>query len=101
MKILIAFLLWNSLAFGAVRPIDRVRAYAGNHKVTVTVHEGIYWVEMEDSDIFGIGASEDDAAENFMMDVDLETHEIGKPHLSSHSAKSASPFVCPSKAYCI
>lgn len=101
MKYLLVFLLWNTLAFGSVKPMDRVRAYAGNHKVTVTVRSGVYWIEMEDSDIFGIGPTVNDAAEDFMMDVDLEAHETGKPHLTLHYGGAASSSVCPATAYCI
>lgn len=101
MKYLLVFLLWNTLAFGAVKPMDRVRAYAGNQKVTVTVRSGIYWVEMENSDIFGVGPTEDDAAEDFMMSVDLERNEMGKPYLTLHDGGAAIPFVCPAKEYCI
>lgn len=101
MKTLIAFLLLNSLAFGASRPIDRVRAYAGNHKVTVRVNHGVYWVEMEGSDIFGVGPTVDDAAEDFMVDVDIEAHEGDKPYLKRHPGTSATPYVCPPTELCI
>jgi len=100
-KYLVAFLLWNTLAFGAARPIDRVHAYAGNHKVTVTARNGVYWVEMEGSDIFGIGATVDDAAEDFMVDVDLEANEAGKPYLTLKHGEQKTPFVCPATSYCI
>lgn len=99
MKYLIAFLLWNSLAFAAVRPIDRVHAYAGNHKVTVRLDHGVYWVEMEGSDIFGIGPTVDDAAEDFMIDVDLQTNELNHPRL--HTNRQKAPFVCPNGDSCI
>lgn len=101
MKYMAVFLLWSSLAYGGVKPMDRVRAYAGKHKVTVTVRNGIYWVEMEDSDIFGIGPTMNDAAEDFMMDVDLEASETGKPYLTIHHGGAASAFVCPPTDYCI
>lgn len=101
MKYLLTFLLWNSLAFGAARPIDRVRAYAGNHKVTVRLNHGVYWVEMEGSDIFGIGPTVDDAAEDFMVDVDLEAHEADKPYLTLHPGDQTNQFVCPPSEACI
>lgn len=101
MKTLIAFLLWNSLAFAAGRPLDHVRAYAGNHKVTVRVNQGVYWVEMEGSDIFGVGPTVDDAAEDFMVDVDIEAHETNKPYLKRHSGASVTPYVCPQTDLCI
>lgn len=100
MKYLFALLICSSLAFGTVRPIDRVHAYAGNHKVTVRLHRGVYWVEMEGSDIFGVGATLDNAAEDFMADVDLEASESGKPYLTLHG-QPQTPFVCSPTDYCI
>ena len=100
MKWLIAFLLCSSVAFSSVRPLDRVYAYAGNHKVTVRVDRGVYWVEMEDSDIFGVGPTEDDAAEDFMMDADLEAHEAGRPSLTIRHW-DPTPFVCGKYEVCI
>ncbi len=101
MKYLVAFLLWNSLAFGAVRPIDRVHAYARNHKVTVRLNRGAYWVEMEGSDIFGVGPTVDDAAEDFMVDADLEAHEANEPYLTLHPGEQANQFVCTQAKACI
>ena len=103
MKYLLAFLLCNSLAFGAIagRPMDRVHAFAGNHKVTVRLDHGVYWVEMEDSDIFGVGPTVDDAAEDFLVDADLEAHESNKPYLRSRNGQASVPFVCPQKQSCI
>lgn len=101
MKYLVAFLLWSTLAYGAVKPMDRVRSYCGNHKVTVTVRNGIYWIEMENSDLFGVGSTLDDAAEDFMMSVDIEAEETSKPYLTLHYRGKATPFVCPPKENCI
>jgi hypothetical protein len=102
MKYLLAFLLCNSFAFGAVRPLDRVYAFAGKHKVAVRLVSGVYWVEMEDSDVFGVGPTLDDAAEDFLGDADLEAHEGGKPYLTLHSGEQeAVPFVCPQEDSCI
>jgi|GEM_PF-4456698 len=99
MKWLLAVLLWSSVAFCSTRPLDRVYAYAGNHKVTVRVDRGVYWVEMEGSDVFGVGPSVDDAAEDFMMDADLEAHESGRPSLTVRHWKA--PFVCGKYEVCI
>ena len=101
MKYLIALLLWNSVAFGAVRPLDRVYAYAGKHKVAVRLVRGVYWVEMEDSDIFGVGPTVDDAAEDFLSDADLEANEAGKPYLTLRPGEQETPFVCPKADSCI
>lgn len=100
MKYLIVFVLCSSFAFGSVRPMDRVHAYAGNHKVTVRLHHGVYWVEMEDSDIFGVGTTLDEAAEDFMADADLETNESGKPYPTPHGQQQT-PIVCSRTSYCI
>lgn len=101
MKYLVVLLLWSTLSYGAVKPMDRVRSYCGNHKVTVTVRNGIYWVEMENSDLFGVGFTLDDAAEDFMMSVGIEANETGKLHLTLHYGGRATPFVCPAKENCI
>ena len=100
MKYLLTFLLLNSLAFGASGPVDRVHAYAGNHKVTVRAVHGVYWVEMEGSDVFGIGTTVDEAAEDFMVDADLDANESAKPHLTQREEKQV-PFVCPPTTPCI
>lgn len=94
MKYLIAFLLCSSFAFGTVRPLDRVHAYAGNHKVTVRLIRGVYWVEMEGSDIFGVGSTVDDAADDFMADVELEQNEMNRPHLQQHGQQEEPPSIC-------
>ncbi|MEO6966620.1 MAG: hypothetical protein ABI076_12115 [Acidobacteriaceae bacterium] len=101
MKYLLSFLLFSSLAFGAVRPIDRVHAYAGNQKVTVRLDRGIYWVELEDSDIFGVGYTLDDAAEDFMENVDLEARESHRPYLTQPRQQQQAPFVCLPTDHCI
>ena len=101
MKYLLVFVLCSSFAFGAGRPLDRVHAYAGNHKVTVRLDHGVYWVEMDGSDIFGVGPTVDDAAEDFMVDADLEANEAGKPHLTQHGQQQQVPFTCPPSDYCI
>ena len=103
MKHLIVFLLYSSLASGSGRPIDRVRAYAGPHKITVRNWQGNYWVEMEDSDIFGVGPTVDEAAEDFMADADVEAHETNRPHLkkAQPSVEPPKQLGCPQDAMCI
>ena len=101
MKYLLGFLICSSLAFGNVRPMDRVHAYAGNHKVTVRLNRGVYWVELEDSDVFGVGYTLDEAAEDFMEDAALEANEIGRPYLTQHGEQQQGPFVCLPTDYCI
>ena len=101
MKYLLAFILCSSFAFGAVRPIDRVHAYAGSQKVTVRLNHGVYWVELEGSDIFGVGFTLDDAAEDFMDDADLEANEKKKPYLAQHGQQEQVPLACLPTDHCI
>lgn len=74
-----------------------VRSYAASthHKLMVRHDHGYVWVEMEGSDIFGVGKTEESAAEDFLSCADLLTHEPKRP------AHAPAQFVCPDKAYCI
>lgn len=77
-------LLWFSLPLLAATkptPMDRVRAIAGSHALTITPRNGVYWVEVEGSDIFGTGSTVAEAVNDFLSDADLEAHEANKPHL--------------------
>jgi|SRR6185437_2808797 len=77
--------------------MDAAEAYAAasHHKLTVRHDHGYVWVEMEGSDIFGTGKTEEEAAEDFLSCADLLAHEPTDP------AHAPAAFVCPDKAYCI
>ena len=102
-SVLIAALLicpMQLLAQHEPTPMDKVRVLAGEHAITTGKRHGVYWVEMEGSDVFGIGTTVDEAAEDFMVDADLDANEFSKPHLKQREEKKV-PFVCPPTTPCI
>lgn len=82
--------------------ITQVKAYAvsQHEKITITNHGGYVWVEMSDSDIFGVGTTEELAAEDFLSDLDLVEHERS-PQDIIHGQPMHMPFVCPPNLHCI
>jgi hypothetical protein len=93
---MIALLLSVGMLFAA-KPtaMDMVRAYAAAHHHALTEREdhGHIWIELKDSDVFGQGRTEEEAAEDFLSCADLMDHEP-----TNHTPAA---FVCPEKDYCI
>ena len=81
-------------------PMDKVRVLAGEHAITTGKRHGVYWVEVEGSDIFGTGATLEEAAIDFLADADLEGHEANRPHLKS-LPEQAKPAIDCSQSYCL
>jgi hypothetical protein len=91
------------LLLAAVPPkpaMDQVKAYAASQHATITITKsgGYLWVEMSDSDVFGIGKTLDEAAQDFMADLDIIQHEKS-PKDILHGNKSG-PACLPNE-YCI
>jgi hypothetical protein len=100
MHLALILILSSVMSMAAVKPRTAVEAaqfYAKAHheKLTVTTHGGYYWVEMEGSDIFGTGKTEELAAEDFLGCADLFDHEPADP------GHAPAAFVCPYENYCI
>lgn len=79
-----ATILWFASTANHPKPmhsIDYVRIYAAEHNSTITErkHNGWVWIEMKGSDIFGVGRSEEAAAEDFLGCADLMDHEQNQP----------------------
>ena len=81
-------------------PMDKVRVLAGEHTVTTGKRYGVYWVEVEGSDIFGTGATLDEAAMDFLADADLEGHEANRPNLRTLPQETKPQIDC-AQAYCL
>ncbi len=81
-------------------PMDKVRVLAGEHAVTTGKRYGVYWVEVEGSDIFGTGATLEEAAIDFLADADLEGHEANRPNLRT-LPQVAKPQIDCAQAYCL
>lgn len=81
-------------------PMDKVRVLAGEHAITTGKRYGIYWVEVEGSDIFGTGATLEEAAIDFLADADLEANEANRPHLKTLPQESKPQIDC-ARAYCL
>lgn len=81
-------------------PMEKVRVLAGGHAVTTGKRHGIYWVEVEGSDTFGIGATLDEAANDFLADADLIGNEANRPNLRTMPQESAPQINC-AEAYCL
>jgi hypothetical protein len=96
--------LWMSpmqmLAQHEPTPMDKVRVLAGEHAITTGKRHGVYWVEVEGSDIFGTGATLDEAAIDFLADADLEGHEANRPNLKT-LPQETKPAVDCAAAYCL
>jgi hypothetical protein len=81
-------------------PMEKVRVLAGEHAVTTGKRHGVYWVEVEGSDIFGTGTTLDEAAIDFLADADLEGHEANRPNLRT-LPQEAKPAINCAEAYCL
>ncbi len=81
-------------------PMEKVRALAGGHAVTTGKRHGVYWVEVEGSDIFGTGYTLDEAANDFLADADLEGNETNRPNLRNLPQQAQPPIDCVA-AYCL
>jgi hypothetical protein len=81
-------------------PMEKVRVLAGTHAVTTGKRHGVYWVEVEGSDTFGIGATLDEAANDFLADADLIGNEANRPNPRAMSPESAPQIDCAA-AYCL
>lgn len=90
----------QALAQREPTPMDKVRVLAGQHAITTGKRHGVYWVEVEGSDIFGTGATLDEAAIDFLADADLEGHEQNRPNLRT-LPQDATPQVNCDQAYCL
>ncbi|HZC44548.1 MAG TPA: hypothetical protein VE195_10260 [Acidobacteriaceae bacterium] len=102
-SVLIAALLICPMQVLAQReptPMDKVRVLAGTHEVTTGKRHGVYWVEVEGSDIFGTGATLDEAAVDFLADADLELHEANRPNLKTLPQETQPAINCD-QAYCL
>lgn len=81
-------------------PMDKVRVLAGEHAITTGKRHGIYWVEVEGSDIFGTGATLEEAAIDFLADADLEANEANRPKLRT-LPQEAKPQIDCALSYCL
>lgn len=90
----------QALAQPEPTPMDKVHVLAGEHAVTTGKRNGVYWVEVEGSDIFGTGTTVDEAAVDFLADADLELHEANRPNLKT-LPQEAEPLVNCAEAYCL
>lgn len=81
-------------------PMDKVRVLAGDHAITTGKRHGVYWVEVEGSDIFGTGTTLDEAAIDFLADADLEGHEANRPSLRTLPPEPTPQINC-TEAYCL
>jgi hypothetical protein len=81
-------------------PMDKVRVLAGQHAVTPGKRYGVYWVEVEGSDIFGTGETLEEAAIDFLADADLEGHEANRPNLKTLPQETKPQIDC-AQAYCL
>ena len=81
-------------------PMEKVRVLAGEHAITTGKRHGIYWVEMEGSDIFGTGSTLDEAALDFLADADLEGHEANRPNLRTLPQETKPQIDCAA-SYCL
>jgi hypothetical protein len=102
-SVLIAALLVcpiQALAQHEPTAMEKVRVLAGEHTITTGKRHGVYWVEVEGSDIFGTGETLDEAAMDFLADADLEGHEANRPHLKS-LPQVTKPAIDCAQAYCL
>jgi hypothetical protein len=96
----LVLILASVLTMVAAKPqtaISAAQYYATAHheKLTIRKDKGYFWIEMEGSDIFGVGKTEELAAEDFLGCADLIDHEPQDP------AHAPAQFVCPYENYCI
>jgi hypothetical protein len=58
---------------------DTVQAFAkmSGHRLTVFCSNGIYHIDLNDSDIAGAGPTMEDAAEDFLSDLNMNTEDDG------------------------
>ena len=102
-SVLIAALLicpMQLLAQHEPTPMDKVRVLAGEHAITTGKRYGVYWVEVEGSDIFGTGMTLDEAAIDFLADADLEGHEANRPNLKSLPQRTKPQSIAPNRIAC-
>jgi hypothetical protein len=90
----------QALAQHEPTPMDKVRVLAGEHTITTGKRHGVYWVEVEGSDIFGTGTTLDEAALDFLADADLEGHEANRPNLRTLPQETKPQINC-AEAYCL
>jgi hypothetical protein len=100
MNIALVLLIASVMTIAAAKTrtaVEAARFYATAHheKLTITRHGGYFFVEMEGSDIFGTGKTEELAAEDFLGCADLFDHEPADP------GHAPAMFVGPYKDYCI
>lgn len=59
---------------------DKVQTFAKttNHHLTISYIDGYYHIDMDNSDIAGAGPTIEDAAEDFLSDLDMNTEDHGK-----------------------
>jgi hypothetical protein len=81
-------------------PMDKVRVLAGEHAITTGKRHGIYWVEVEGSDIFGTGETLEEAAIDFLADADLEANEANRPKLRTLPQENKPKIDC-AQSYCL
>ena len=90
----------QAMAQHELTSMEKVRVLAGTHAVTTGKRHGVYWVEVEGSDIFGTGTTRDEAANDFLADADLEGHEANRPNLKT-MPQETEPQVNCAEAYCL
>jgi hypothetical protein len=90
----------QALAQHEPTPMDKVRVLAGEHTITTGKRHGVYWVEVEGSDIFGTGTTLDEAALDFLADADLEGHEANRPNLRTLPQETKPQINC-AEEYCL
>jgi hypothetical protein len=81
-------------------PMDKVKVLAGTHAITTGKRHGVYWIEVEGSDIFGTGATLDEAANDFLADADLIENEANRPNLRTLPQQPEPQINCVD-AYCL
>jgi hypothetical protein len=84
-------------------PLQQVQKYADGRKITLTKRGKAWWLEIDNVDAFGIGATKEAAIEYFLVHADLLDHELNKPHLTTipQDPGPSAGFVCPTDQNCL
>ena len=90
-------LFLSMLAVSAPKPTawDTVQAFAKatGHRLTIVHRFGIYHIDLSDSDIAGAGKTMEDAAEDFLGDLNMNTEDHGRD--TKQPEKWKPPVVSP------
>ncbi len=102
MKKVILLCFVSSFAFAQSRaPLGQVKDYAAqqNAIITITRRSGFVWLEMSGSEVFGTGRTVDEAAGDFLADLDLVSHEADPADILS--GRKGTPFRCREEWACL